>query len=355
MPNTATSYNDHPTFVVLHHFALLPPSSAELQQVRGLIKFPVSKYLNYCIQQTSIPSSSFANNGSKIFPVEGQNRSQTSNHLVDDPRTLSVAGSSSTLEVVSGCVSQRGLGTPNADPDPVINEPLVDAALILHTDKWPPAEHMCDTGYTPPSHDTSQSSTSSSHRPTQDSREITFETASVSPYERSLCPKPHTNARLPAVSPPSLWSLADVLTSVNSEQWQDEAVAASETSSEVPNPVETFPASTTIQQNGTNITKAEKPNFCHLCSVSFTQPQVFRRHLKDKHEDKESCTHCSSFKWSRGRPHLYRRHLKLKHPQFTFSEDRPGRPVKLRAVGAHSCKGTSGRTEASQVHLKNAL
>lgn len=44
VPNTATSYNDYLTFVVLHHFALLPPSSAEIQQVRGLIKIPVSRY-----------------------------------------------------------------------------------------------------------------------------------------------------------------------------------------------------------------------------------------------------------------------------------------------------------------------
>ena len=257
--------------------------------------------------------------------MESQNGSQTPNCLFDGPKTFSIAGSSSTLDVVSSSVFQGKFGTPSADPDHVFDEPLVDAAFILRTSKRPPAKGMYATRHKPPLPDTSQYSTDSPLRPTQhhsDSRAITFETTSVSPYERSLSPKLHTIANHPAVSPPSSWSLADILTSVNSERWQDEAIAESETFSQVPSSVETFPASATIQQTRTNMTKAEEPNFCHLCGVSFTQPQVFRRHLKDKHEDKESCTHCLSFKWSRGRPHLYRRHLKLKHPQFTFSENR---------------------------------
>ena len=94
--------------------------------------------------------------------------------------------------------------------------------------------------------------------------------------------------------------------------------------------------STSIQNNGTNITVVEE-HFCPLCQVRFTQSQTLRRHLKDKHEDKMSCTHCLSFKWSRGRPHLYRRHLAVKHPQFSPSEDRPGRARKLQVV-ARRCQ-----------------
>ncbi|KAF8257593.1 hypothetical protein EI94DRAFT_1273836 [Lactarius quietus] len=206
---------------------------------------------------------------------------------------------------------------------------------------------MHAAAYTSPSPDTYQYSTNSLHEPTQydsDSPTLTFETASVSPSPQLYSPRPYANASHPAVSPPSLGSLAEFITPDNSQPRNDVAVAESETSS-VPSSVKTFQASTSFEQNRTtNITATEEPNFCHLCGVSFTQPQVFRRHLKDKHGNKESCTHCSSFKWSRGRPYLYRRHLKLKHPQFTSSEDQP--PRQLRVVGTHRSKTSNRRTQA---------
>ena len=286
-----------------------------------------------------------------------QDRSQTPNHSVNDPETFSLAGSSPVLEVASSSIfPQRGLGTSNADPVPkhdhaAINEPIVDAVLSLRHDQWPPAERMYATVHTNLLPDTGQYSTNSPYGPTQydsDSLETTFETVSVPPYTQTPSPRPHTNASHPAVLPPSSGSLADVFTSDRSRQWRDVAFAESGSSPEIRSFIETSPAPTAIQQSRTtNATVAEEPNFCHLCGFSFTQPQVFRRHLKDKHEDKESCTHCSSFKWSQGRPYLYRRHLKLKHPQFTSSEDRPGRARKLQSLGARRCKVPNRRTQAT--------
>jgi len=67
----------------------------------------------------------------------------------------------------------------------------------------------------------------------------------------------------------------------------------------------------------------KKQSRCPICGVNFTQPQVRNRHMKDKHEEKESCAHCPSFKWSRGRPHLYRKHLRVKHSGLDLP-DSPG-------------------------------
>jgi hypothetical protein len=182
-----------------------------------------------------------------------------------------------------------------------------------------------------------------------DSLTITIETVSISPYQQSPNLRTHTIANHLSLSSSSPEGLADGFT-VHSQQWWDVAISESETSPGVPSSVTMGLASTTIQQDqAADITVAEEPNFCHLCCVSFMQLQVFCQHLKDKHEDKESCTHCSSFKWSRGRPHLYRRHLKLKHPEVKSSgcEDRPQRTRKLRTVAARQCNIPNRKTEAT--------
>jgi hypothetical protein len=261
------------------------------------------------------------------MPLHCQNEPQSPSYSASDPNTSFIAGSPSALEVSSSSV-QRVLGTPDVDPDGAINEPIVDAVVSSHEDQCSPAERVNATANMLPSPETHKYSTNFHHRPTQYA--ITLETTSLSHCQQSPSPRPHTIASHLSLPPSSPGSLSDGLTSVNSQQWQDVAIADSETSPEVPNSVEMDPASTTIEQD--RITLAEEPNFCHLCSISFTQPQVFRRHLKDKHEDKESCTHCSSFKWSRGRPHLYQRHLKVTHPEVTSSEDLPRRTRKLRTV-----------------------
>ena len=113
-------------------------------------------------------------------------------HHFSFPSPLSIPGTSSTLEVALISVFRKSLGALNADPDHAISEPMVDAALSLYEDKWPPAERMYATAYTPPLSDTHQYSTNSTHRPTQydsDSLAITLQTASVSPYKRSLSPR----------------------------------------------------------------------------------------------------------------------------------------------------------------------
>ena len=66
--------------------------------------------------------------------------------------------------------------------------------------------------------------------------------------------------------------------------------------------------------------RCEKKTWCSLCETDFSQPQVLGRHKKDKHEIKESCLYCTSFKWSRGRPYLYRKHLRTRHAQIPLPE-----------------------------------
>ncbi|KAI9454302.1 hypothetical protein BJY52DRAFT_737812 [Lactarius psammicola] len=76
----------------------------------------------------------------------------------------------------------------------------------------------------------------------------------------------------------------------------------------------TFPPGQSRSSNTTE--RYEKKNWCPLCKIDFSQSQVLGRHIKDKHNTKESCSFCTSFKWSRGRPYLYRNHLRMKHPHF---------------------------------------
>jgi hypothetical protein len=288
------------------------------------------------------------------IPVHRQGGPQSPSYLANDPTTHFIAGSPPSLEVTSSSV-QRVLGTLNANPDDAINEPIVNEVVSLHEDQRPPTQQVYASAQTPPLPDTHEYSTDFPHGLTQydsESLAISLKTSSVSPPQQSPSPRPHTIASHLSLSSSSPRSPSDIF-AANSQQWGDMAIVESETSPEVPSSVETDPASTTVQQDQTSNTKvAEGPNFCHLCSVSFTQPQVFRRHLKDKHEDKESCTHCSSFKWSRGRPYLYRRHLKLKHPEVTSSEDLPQGSRKLKTTaGARQRNIPNRKTEATPVSL----
>ncbi|KAH9024148.1 hypothetical protein EDB85DRAFT_2277667 [Lactarius pseudohatsudake] len=68
--------------------------------------------------------------------------------------------------------------------------------------------------------------------------------------------------------------------------------------------------------------RCAKKTWCSLCKIGFSQSQVLSRHKKDKHELKESCSFCTSFKWSRGRPYLYKKHLRMRHFQNTPPNDR---------------------------------
>ncbi|KAH9057529.1 hypothetical protein EDB87DRAFT_1021684 [Lactarius vividus] len=57
--------------------------------------------------------------------------------------------------------------------------------------------------------------------------------------------------------------------------------------------------------------RREKKYWCPSCKSGFSQSQVLGRHIKDKHEAKQTCRHCVSFTWSKGRPYLYRKHRSL--------------------------------------------
>ena len=81
-----------------------------------------------------------------------------------------------------------------------------------------------------------------------------------------------------------------------------------------------IPQSQSRRKNTTE--RCEKKNWCSLCEIDFSQSQVLIRHIKDKHQTKESCFLCTSFKWSLGRPYLYRKHLQTRHPQIPLPEAR---------------------------------
>ncbi len=82
--------------------------------------------------------------------------------------------------------------------------------------------------------------------------------------------------------------------------------------------------------------RSERKYWCTDCGTGCTQSQVLGRHIKDKHETKQSCPFCS-FTWSRGRPHLYRKHLQMRHPQITPPEvQRKGFKVRQGTFRPHA-------------------
>lgn len=75
------------------------------------------------------------------------------------------------------------------------------------------------------------------------------------------------------------------------------------------------PAAPQRQSRAVNMRKrCEIKYWCSDCGIGCSQSQVLGRHIKDKHQTKQSCPFCS-FTWSRGRPHLYKKHLQMRHPQ----------------------------------------
>ncbi|KAH9011915.1 hypothetical protein EDB84DRAFT_1680853 [Lactarius hengduanensis] len=88
---------------------------------------------------------------------------------------------------------------------------------------------------------------------------------------------------------------------------------------------------------------AEKQHHC-LCGISFTQSQVLNRHMKDKHEDKESCAHCSTFKWSEG-VLTCTEGTRAKHSELTFSGEPPWSTRKAHVLRARQYKFPNNRSQ----------
>lgn len=78
-----------------------------------------------------------------------------------------------------------------------------------------------------------------------------------------------------------------------------------------------------FQRRAINIQeRPEKKYLCPNCGRGFSQSQGLGRHIKDMHKSKQKCSHCSSFKFSRGRPYAYRNHLETHHPEIAVLEVR---------------------------------
>ncbi len=245
--------------------------------------------------------------------------------------TFSPAGTPVGLRVALGSTfHERGLESLNA----VANEPIVDPVSTLGEDWCSPTRRMHATPNMVRSLDTDRYS-SSSHMaltPYYDSQ-ITSDVSYMLHEAQSPSLRSHSSLNDLPTSPPSPESPSDLLASDSSHRGLE--AASAELSPAIRVSIGASPVLPALPQSGS--IDAVVANRCPLCGINFTQSQVLNRHMKDKHEDKGSCTHCPSFKWSRGRPHLYRRHLQLKHSGLTSSEDLPGGIRKAQVLRARQC------------------
>ena len=54
---------------------------------------------------------------------------------------------------------------------------------------------------------------------------------------------------------------------------------------------------------------------CHICHVSYEEPQELKHHLRDKHRYQTLCSYCGDFECTPGHSDLFREHLESKHPE----------------------------------------
>jgi hypothetical protein len=259
--------------------------------------------------------------------------------------TFSLAGTPIALGTApSSAFHERGLesfDSSNAVDNEAIVGPVPNLCEDWQEDWCSPTEWMCTT----PNLNTAQlldmdrySSKSLMTPMLYDSQNITSQMF-MSYNARSPSPQLYSSPNhTPTPSAPSPENLSDLL-AWDSLHRGHEAASAELLSPEIRVSIKAISVPPALPQSKSiNAALAGKEYRCPLCGIHFTQSQVLNRHIKDKHEFKESCTNCSSFKWSRGRPHLYRRHLRVKHPGLTFSEDPPGGTRRAQVSRARQCK-----------------
>ncbi|KAH8995871.1 hypothetical protein EDB86DRAFT_1070442 [Lactarius hatsudake] len=307
---TAATYNGYPTPSVLGNHPLSAPQSSGLQQdIHTSSQFPNT------------------NDSDGFFPTRYYQDEPVSPHLlVIAPETLSPTGApipprearSSTYESVSD--------SPNA----VANEPIADPVSDVIEDRFPHAEWMCAPPNTARSLNVDRYSSSSHTTLTlYDSQNITSDVLDMSGDAHTFNPQLHStrSPNHPSTSPRSPGNFSDFLTWDRSHLGQESEAAFVELSPAIWFSIEAPPVPPAVPR---------KESRCVLCGIRFAQSQVLNRHMKDKHEDKGSCPHCSNFRWSRGRPYLYTRHLQAKHSGLASFEDPPGGTRKAQVLRARA-------------------
>ncbi|KAI9433815.1 hypothetical protein H4582DRAFT_2184919 [Lactarius indigo] len=179
------------------------------------------------------------------------------------------------------------------------------------------------------------------------SQDLTSDVLDISDNAQSPSSQLHSTLSLNCLpmSPRSRGNFSDLLPrgSIFHLGQELEAASTEPVSQAIRFSIKTPPVLPALPQSGSIAAVAGKENSCRLCGTHFTQSQVLNRHMKDKHQDKGSCPHCSNFKWSRGRPYLYRKHLQEKHSGLMSSEDPP----------RGTCKAQVSRAQAHQFKAPN--
>ena len=338
VPATAP-YNDCLVPVVLGSHPLAQPRSSELQV--GTRHAFLSQILTIPSKQ-HIPTSSHFTNKSGEFSLPGyQDVPLSSCHPVHAVEIFPPAGRPNALGVaLSSTFHTKRLDSLNA----VANQPTIDLVSKVREGWRSPTEWMCAAPNGAQIHEMGPSSSSSQKALMQyDSQNITSEVLYLSHSAQFSTPRLYQN-HIPMSE------------NLNSLATWDSSYLVQKSASAEPSPairafIEASPVPPTpLQNESVNVVAAKKENRCSHCGIHFTQPQVLTRHMKDKHEDKGTCSHCPSFKWSRGRPHLYRKHLRVKHSSVAFLEDSPGgvRKAKVRRTPRASyCKTLNKKTQVT--------
>ncbi|KAH9024146.1 hypothetical protein EDB85DRAFT_1988533 [Lactarius pseudohatsudake] len=288
----------------------------------------------------------FPNNDDGFFPAGYPDDPVTPHYPVIAFETISPPGTPIALGVARRTTFREGVPDPDS-PNVIANDPIADPVSYSGEDRYPPIGYqwMCASLNAAQSLDVDRYSSSPHMALTSyyGSQDIRSDVLYMSHNVQS--PQPYSSTdHLPTSHPPPE-KHCDLLTMASSHQAKE--APPTELSPAIRVFIKAPPVLPPVLSHSEFIIAAvaEKQHHCLLCGISFTQSQVLNRHMKDKHEDKESCAHCSTFKWSRGRPHLYRRHLRAKHSELTFSGDPPWSTCKAHVLRARQYKFPNNRSQ----------
>ena len=102
--------------------------------------------------------------------------------------------------------------------------------------------------------------------------------------------------------------------------------------------------------------EVDAPSFqCHICHVSYEEPQGLKRHLRDNHSYRLLCSYCGDFECMPGHNDLFREHLESKHPEVARMDELISKPSLLPPIQLNSPPEWHSSLRAPDIGTPNTI